>query len=54
MNDPELRELRNKIGLGLGICILLLVPLFLFFYNKISQDDTSIVKSIKSGKHFIY
>ena len=52
MNDPELRELRNKIGLGLGICILLLVPLFLFFYNKISQDDTSIVKSIKNEETF--
>ncbi len=52
MRDPEFIQLRNRFLLAVGICIVLLVPLFLFFFNKLNQDDSKVIKAIKKEETF--
>ena len=52
MNDPEFELLKKRFKVGLIGCIVLLVPFFLFFYNKLNQDDSKIVRDIKKQETF--
>lgn len=52
MRDPEFILLRNRFALAVGICIILLVPLFLFLFNKLNQDDSKTIQEIKKGETF--
>ena len=52
MNDPEVRLLFKRIGIGLFVCIVLLVPFYLFFYTKLNQDESKVVREIKKENTF--
>ncbi len=52
MKDPEFILLRNRFLLGIGICMVLLIPFFLFFFVKLNQDDSKVVQMIKQKETF--
>ena len=53
MKDPEFIELKNRVLLGIGICILLLVPLFLFMHNTLIDDRSYVIKRIDNKDTFL-
>ena len=53
MNDPEFIDLRNKVLLGIGICLVLFVPFFFFIRNHLIVDESTIIKRINNNDTFI-
>ena len=47
MNDPEFVKLRNRFSMGIIICLILVIPIFLFFYKRVYSSDTNLMKKIK-------
>ena len=55
MKDPEFILLRNRTILAVSVCIILLTPFFLFFFNKLNQDDSKLMREIKEKRtDYIY
>ena len=52
MNDPEFIDLKNKFFLGLGISLLIGIPLLLFLIIRLDINDSKIVKKIKNQDSF--
>jgi glutaredoxin len=53
MHDPEFIELRRKFTLGLVVSILFVVPLLIFFINKLNFSDSETLKSIKNQESIV-
>ncbi len=53
MKDPEFIDLRNKVLLGIGICLILFVPFFFFIRNHLIADESTIIKRINKNETFI-
>ena len=52
MNDPEFIMLRNKFLIGILVALIFIIPLFLFFKNKII-DNEDITKKIRNKETLI-
>lgn len=52
MNDPEFIMLRNKFLIGILVALIFIIPLFLFFKNKII-DNEDIIKKIRNKETLI-
>lgn len=50
MKDPEFILLKNRTILAVAVCIILLTPFFLFFFNKLNQDDSKLIREIRKKK----
>ncbi len=48
MKDPEIIELRNKFLLGILISTIVIIPFFLFFYNRLTPKESKIMKKIET------
>ena len=46
MKDPEFIDLKNRFLLGVGICILLLVPFFFFMRNKLADINQRLYQEL--------
>ncbi len=53
MKDPEFIDLKNRFLLGVGICILLLVPFFFFMRNKLVDNKSTVISRINNNDSFI-
>ena len=52
MNDPEFRQMLNKAIFILAVVIVFAVPVYFIYKNKISVEDSKILKKIKQEKTF--
>ena len=52
MKDPEFIGLRNRMLLGIAVCIILFTPFILFLFDKLSPDDPKMIREIKEEKTF--
>lgn len=52
MDDSEFIELRSRFILGILICIVFLIPVFFFLYNRLIKTG-SVMKKIQKNDSFI-
>ena len=53
MRDPEFILLRNRFLIGLGICIVLFTPLYMFLHNKLLGEDSKVLERIEQQDSFL-
>ena len=52
MRDPEFIELRNRFLIGLGICIVFMVPFFFFLKNKLI-NTSKVIEAINRKEDIV-
>lgn len=53
MKDPEFIDLRNRVLLGIGICLILFVPFYFFMHNKLLNNKSTILNKIDKEETFL-
>ena len=53
MKDPEFIDLRNKVLLGIGICLIIFVPFYFFMHNKLLNNKSTILNRIDKEETFL-
>lgn len=54
MKDPEFIELKNRFLIGIFICLLFMIPLFIFMYKSyISSDAMTMINNKKTFVMFV-
>lgn len=53
MNNPEMIELKNKLIFGLIVAIIIVIPIGLLFFNKLSDFNSKVYRELRKNETFL-